>query len=57
MSFPQGIFLLSVELSGTFYQGSCQCAADLGLLGSRLYQTMQMCRICLHGGNEDVWQV
>lgn len=46
-------------LCGTwfFHQSSCQCAADLGLLGGHLYRTMQLCRVRRRGGNEDVHQV
>lgn len=43
-------------LCGTYFlhQGSCQCAADLGLLAEPLCQWAQLCRVCLCGGNEDV---
>lgn len=43
-------------LCGTYclHQGSCQCTADLGLLAEPLYRGVQLGRVCLRGGNEDV---
>lgn len=46
-------------LCGTYclHQGSCQGAADLGLLEEPLYRGVQLCRVCVCGGNEDHPQV